>query len=109
MMHPKGAAIPCNLQHAASVVRLGRSFMHRLYDLQASIAKPHQHIRLSAGISRNLVGRTADRLGSREGKAIEHCHPRIGSHRGGCCSLGQALARHVSVVQVRQPGGCPSL
>ena len=44
-----------HLQHAASVVRPGRSFMRRLYDLQASVAKPHHRIRLSAGFKSDLT------------------------------------------------------
>ena len=44
-----------HLQHAASVVRPGRSFLRRLYDLQATVTKPHHHIRLSAGIKSDLA------------------------------------------------------
>ena len=42
------------LQHAASMVRPGRSFIRRLYDLQSTVSKPHHHVRLSAGIKSDL-------------------------------------------------------
>ena len=44
-----------HLQHASSVVRPGRSFIRRLYDLQASVSKPHHHIHLSTGIRSDLA------------------------------------------------------
>lgn len=44
-----------HLQHAASVVRAGRSFIRRLYDLQSTVSKQHHHIRLSAGIKSDLA------------------------------------------------------
>jgi hypothetical protein len=42
------------LQHAASVVRPGRSFIRRLYDLLSTVAGQHHHVRLSAGIKSDL-------------------------------------------------------
>ena len=43
-----------HLQHAASIVRPGRSFIRRLYDLQARVPKPHHHVHLSVGIRSDL-------------------------------------------------------
>ena len=43
------------LQHAATVVRPGRTFLRRLFDLSATVAKPDHHIRLNAGVRSDLA------------------------------------------------------
>ena len=43
------------LQHAASIVRPGRSFIRRLFDLLSTVSKQHHHLRLSQGIRSDLT------------------------------------------------------
>ena len=43
------------LQHAASIVRPGRSFLRRLFDLLSTVSKQHHHLRLSQGIRSDLA------------------------------------------------------
>ena len=43
------------LQHAAIVVRPGRTFIRRMFDLLAVVAKPDHHIRLNAGFRSDLA------------------------------------------------------
>ena len=43
------------LQHAATVVRPGRTFLRRLFDLSATVTKPDHHIRLNAGVRSDLA------------------------------------------------------
>ena len=42
-------SITGKLQHAATVVRSGRTFVRRLFDLSARIKKPDHHVKLNAG------------------------------------------------------------
>lgn len=48
-------SIAGQLQHAATVVRPGRTFLRRLFDLSATVAKPDYHIRLNAGVRSDLA------------------------------------------------------
>ena len=43
------------LQHAASIVHPGRSFIRRRFDLLSTISKQHHHIRLSQGVRSDLA------------------------------------------------------
>ena len=43
------------LQHAATVVRPGRSFLRRLFDLSATVQKPHHHLSLNRGARSDLA------------------------------------------------------
>ena len=43
------------LQHAATVVKPGRTFIHRMFDRLAVIAKPDHHVRLNAGFRSDLA------------------------------------------------------
>ena len=43
------------LQHAATVVRPGRTFLRRLFDLSKTVSHPDHHIRLSAGARSDLA------------------------------------------------------
>ena len=43
------------LQHAATVVRSGRSFVRRLFDLSTAVAKPDHHLRLNVGAWSDLT------------------------------------------------------
>ena len=43
------------LQHAATVVRAGRSFVRRLFELSTVVSKPEHHLRLNAGAQSDLA------------------------------------------------------
>ena len=43
------------LQHAATVVRPGRTFLRRLFDLSATVQKPHHHLSLNRGARSDLA------------------------------------------------------
>ena len=43
------------LQHAATVVRPGRAFLRRLFDLSATVRKPHHHLSLNKGARSDLA------------------------------------------------------
>ena len=48
-------SIAGKLQHAGTVVRSGRSFVRRLFDLSTVVAKPDHHLRLNAGAWLDLI------------------------------------------------------
>ena len=50
-------SIAGQLQHAAKVVRPGRVFLRRLFDLSATVVKPHHHLNLSSGARSDLAWR----------------------------------------------------
>ena len=67
------------LQHAAFMVRPGRSFLRRLYDLQPMVSKPHHHVRLSAGI-RSELSWWRNYIGQWNGVTfLSACAPRLPS------------------------------
>ena len=43
------------LQHAATVVRSGRAFIRRLFDLSTTARKPHHHLSLNKGVRSDLA------------------------------------------------------
>ncbi len=43
------------LQHAATVVRPGRTFLRRMYDLLATLKKPHHHVPIRNGLRSDLA------------------------------------------------------
>ena len=43
------------LHHAASVVKPGRSFLRRMFDLLSRASKPHHHIKLTSGFRSDLA------------------------------------------------------
>ena len=43
------------LQHAATVVRPGRTFLRRLFDLSATVRRPHHHLSLNKGARSDLA------------------------------------------------------
>ena len=43
------------LQHAASVVKPGRTFLRRLIDLSCSVTRPHHHVRLSQAARSDIL------------------------------------------------------
>ena len=49
-------SIAGQLQHEAKVVRPGRTFSRRLFDLSKTVSHPDHHIRLSAGARSDLAG-----------------------------------------------------
>ena len=48
-------SIAGKLQHAATVVHTGRTFVRRLFDLSTQLRKPEHHIRLNAGAQSDLA------------------------------------------------------
>ena len=48
-------SIAGQLQHAATVVRPGRTFLRRLFDLSSTVAKLDHHIKLNAGARSDLA------------------------------------------------------
>lgn len=48
-------SIAGQLQHAAKVVRPGRVFLRRLFDLSTTVKKPHHHLNLSSGARSDLA------------------------------------------------------
>lgn len=50
------ATIGCRpLQHAATVVKAGRTFLRRLYDLSKTVSHPDHHVHLSVGARSDLA------------------------------------------------------
>ena len=48
-------SIAGQLQHAATIVRPGRTFLRRLYDLSSSVSKPDHHIKLNVSARSDLA------------------------------------------------------
>ena len=48
-------SIAGKLQHASSVVRSGRTFVRRLFDLSTRVSKPDHHVKLNTGARSDLV------------------------------------------------------
>ena len=43
------------LQHAATVIRPAKTFLRRLFDLSATVQKPHHHLSLNKGARSDLA------------------------------------------------------
>ena len=83
-------SIAGKLQHAATVVRSGRTFVRRLFDLSARVKKPEHHIKLNAGARSDLAW-WAEFLKNMEWNLNDAVTGQSGGRQGtdfGCIRLG---------------------